>query len=235
MFSLVLLAGGIGSRMNNNTPKQFLKIGGKPIIVHSLEHLDFINEIIEIIIACPKEHIQTISDYKCQFGLKRNYTFAESGITRQETVFNGLKKAHEPLIIIHEAARPFVRKRDFITLVEDPHENIIYTRPINFTAIKASTKVEGILNRNNILNVQLPQKFNKKALLEAHKIAFNKSLLYTEDASLLFDISNAEIYTLMGFEYNIKITEPLDLLLGEVIYNVLISDNIAAKSDGTKS
>lgn len=222
MTSLILLAGGKGTRMYQQTPKQYLLLAGKPVIVHSLERIEQIEEISDVIIVCSKEYINLLKEYISSYGLKKNIIFTDAGNTRQESVYNGLKLVKTKSVIIHEAARPFVKKNEFEKLINHEEENITFGIDIPFTVLKANEYVQEILIRKELINVQLPQKFNTNSLLLAHKMAINDQLLFTEDASLLHHYELGHVKVLKGSTYNLKITEPIDLLIGEIIYKEYI-------------
>lgn len=218
--SLILLSGGTGTRMNNNTPKQYMQLCGKPIIMHILERVDDIANIDEIIIVCKEEYREIIFNYINNYHLTKNYRFASSGNTRQESVYNGLKVSTFNTVIIHEAARPFVKKEEFAELLNTSEFNVTYGSPINYTVLTCLNNfIDGILDRDKLVNIQLPQKFDKELLFQAHIKAKNDDLKFTEDASLLFHYTKEKIAVIRGKDYNIKITTPEDIIIAEKIYN----------------
>ena len=219
MYTLVLLAGGKGTRMQNEIPKQFLLLAGKPIIMHTIERVEKIQEIEEIILVCEEKYIETIENYRKNYMISKKISYTKSGETRQQSVYNGLKLVKTDEVIIHEAARPFVHKNEFQKLINCEEKNVTYTYPIQFTVLKAENqKITDLLDRNELVNIQLPQKFETKALLKAHERAIEDNKSFTEDASLLYYYTKTNIKTLNGSSYNLKITEPIDLVLGEILY-----------------
>ena len=224
MYSVLLLSGGIGSRMQESTLKQYLLLAGKPMIMHSIERFDRINDIAEIVIVCEKSYREKISQMAHEYNITKKIVFADAGESRQGSVFNGLNAVSCDNVIIHEAARPFVRTDEFLRLIKEEEQNVTYGYDIPFTVLKGKSHVEGILNRAELINVQLPQKYNVKTLLDAHKQAIERGDVYTEDASLLYDITKCDIKVLRGTSYNIKITDPIDLLLGDIIYKNYITN-----------
>ena len=223
MCSAVILSGGRGSRMAMQIPKQYLLLAGKPIIMHTLERLDCIAEINEIVVVCEEEFISGLNLMLKQYGITKKVRYEIAGKTRQESVYNGIKNISDKYVIIHEAARPFVLKKDFLTLINEPEENVTFGYPIPFTVLKGHNYVEELLNRSELFNVQLPQKFCTETLRNAHTEALNQNKFYTEDAGMLFDICQKKVKIINGNSYNIKITEPIDLRLGEVIYKEYIT------------
>lgn len=226
--TLILLAGGKGTRMKNVIPKQFLLLAGKPVIMHTLERIEGIKEIEEIILVCEDEYIHTIEEYRQSYRLNKQIRYAKAGRTRQESVYNGLKLVKTEIVIIHESARPFVKQSEFEKLIECKEKNVTYAYPIQFTVLKTQEeRISGTLNRNELVNIQLPQKFETKYLLEAHEKAVKEKKEFTEDASMIYCYTNKEIKTLKGSPYNLKITEPLDLIIGEILYK----ENLIRKED----
>lgn len=223
MYSAILLAGGKGARMNNSTPKQYLLLAGKPVIVHSLEKLEEITDIEEIIIVCGEEYITTITQMLDQYSIEKRALFVPAGETRQASVHNGIKRAHNEHVIIHEAARPFATAEDFRRLINSPADNAILGYPVPYTIIEGEGKLSGILDRSKLINVQLPQKFSLKELKAAHEKAQDEGRTFTEDASLLFYYENSDIEIVKGSNFNIKVTEAMDMVLGEIIYKEYIS------------
>ncbi|QBP41941.1 IspD/TarI family cytidylyltransferase [Paenisporosarcina antarctica] len=219
MISMVLLSSGVGSRMGKNTPKQYLSLGGKPIIIHTLERLSKVKEIDEVIICCTegyKEFIAELIENHCP---TLNYKLVTGGETRQDSTRNGLQACKNDSVMIHEAARPFVKQTEFERLANSESENAIYGIEIPFTVLKGKNKIDGILNREELVNVQLPQKFNRSKLMNAFEHAYSDNKMFTEDASLFYEYNkNDEITILKGTEFNTKITYPIDLVIGETIY-----------------
>ncbi|MBL7006351.1 MAG: 2-C-methyl-D-erythritol 4-phosphate cytidylyltransferase [Spirochaetia bacterium] len=222
-IDLILLAGGIGNRMQQVIPKQHLLLSGKPIIMHSLERAEKIPMINKIIITCPENFIESTKAMHASYNLKKTTIFISGGATRQESVCFALKYVKTKNVIIHEAARPFVKKEEFVKLIESPQENIIMATDIPFTVLEGKTYIEKLLDRSNLLNVQLPQKFDTKKILQAHTQAALDHAYFTEDSSLFITYINEKVYVLSGTEYNLKITKPIDLKIGEVIYRNYIS------------
>ena len=118
-YSLVLLSAGRGIRFGKDIPKQYLPFAGKPMIVHTLERIDKIDEIAEIIVVCNEEYIKTIQTYLSDYRITKPIVFCKGGATRQQSVYNGLVMSAFDNIIIHEAARPLVSENDFRKLIEE--------------------------------------------------------------------------------------------------------------------
>lgn len=224
MYSVVLLAGGKGSRMKNSIPKQYMLLSGKPVIMHTLERIDTIKEITEVIIVCANEYVEQIKFMLTQYGIKKPVKYALSGASRQDSVLSGLEQVSCDNVIVHEAARPFVKKGEFLELIHQSEENVIIGSPINYTVLKGKGKVEGLFDRSELINVQLPQKFNTKLLKDAHYKAKAEGRVFTEDASVVFYYSpSTKIEVIEGKDYNIKLTTPTDMIIGKIIYDEYFS------------
>ncbi|MBO1913921.1 2-C-methyl-D-erythritol 4-phosphate cytidylyltransferase, partial [Microvirga sp. 3-52] len=90
MISLVLLSSGSGSRMENSVPKQYLSLGGKPIIIHTLERVAQVKEINEVVICCTEEYMEHIAQLIKNHCPQLNYKLVKGGKTRQESTWNGI-------------------------------------------------------------------------------------------------------------------------------------------------
>jgi D-ribitol-5-phosphate cytidylyltransferase len=221
-FSCIYLSGGTGTRMKLDIPKQFLSVGGKPILVHVLERIDNIEEVEEIIIPSPRDYIEKTEDIIRNYGFSTEINVIDGGRTRQESVYKGLQIVKTENVIIHEAVRPFVTKNDFIELINTKDEAAFFGIDIPFTVLEGRSYIEKILKRDRLINVQLPQRFPTEKLIVAHENAIANGLNYTEDASLYFDYYKTNIRVLKGNEYNLKITKPIDRKLAEIIYKEYI-------------
>ncbi|MCS1351053.1 2-C-methyl-D-erythritol 4-phosphate cytidylyltransferase [Mechercharimyces sp. CAU 1602] len=220
--SMILLAGGIGTRMKVNTPKQFLQIGGKPMIIHVLEKADRIDAIREIIIPSPHAYIEQTKEMISRHSFAKSIRVIEGGSTRQDSVHKALAETSSPSVIIHEAVRPFVLVEEIEALIQCPDENATYGFEIPFTVLQGKEYIEKNLDRNELINIQLPQKFNRDQLLASHRQAITDGSSFTEDVSLFFHYQKGQVKVMPGTEYNIKITRPIDQKIGEVIYKEYI-------------
>jgi 2-C-methyl-D-erythritol 4-phosphate cytidylyltransferase len=214
-FTLLLLAGGIGNRMNSDIPKQIRLLNNKPMLVYSLYAAEEIEEFDEIIIPCPEDYLSMIKGVVEKYAIDKNIRFITGGKTRQESVYLSLLQNKSEEVIVHESARPLVRPEYFKTLIDESFANVIYGLDIPFTVLYRDTEqVAGVIDRRKIFNVELPHKYDAFALLEAHKKAIKEDKFYTEDASLFFEYGG-EVKILPGHYENIKITTWVDYLVAE--------------------
>jgi 2-C-methyl-D-erythritol 4-phosphate cytidylyltransferase len=222
-FGMVVLAGGIGRRIGRPFPKQFLLLGGKPLLIHVLEKAREIPALERIVITCPEAHLEETAQLLKNHRMGSRFECILGGGTRQESVYNGLT-ALDGLdsVVIHEAVRPLVTAAEFKALNESPDENAMYGIPISFTVLRGHEYVEGLLDREELVNVQLPQKFDRAKLLAAHEAARADGTQFTEDASLFVHHSGEKVRILPGNERNVKITVPADIVMAEALYADLV-------------
>lgn len=218
-LGMIVLAGGIGKRIGRPFPKQFLLLGGKPLLIHVLEKARVIPEIEYVVITCPLDHLDETRRLVENHGFDARFACILGGASRQESVANGLAElADAESVIIHEAVRPLVTVEEFRALIAAEDPNAMFGIPIPFTVLKGRDYVEGLLERDELVNVQLPQKFDRAKLAAAHAAAERDGAQFTEDASLFHKYAGERVRILPGSERNIKITVPTDIVTAEAIY-----------------
>lgn len=220
---MIVLAGGVGKRIGRPVPKQFLLLGGNPLLVHVLEKARALPQISDVVITCPANFLDETREVIANHGFDERFRCIEGGASRQESVYRGLEALEGcDSVVIHEAVRPLVTIDEFRSLLEAPDENAMFGIPIPFTVLKGHDYVEGLLERSELVNVQLPQKFEAARLREAHEAARRDGATFTEDASLFVRYTDAPVRILPGSERNVKITVPTDLIIAEAIYADLV-------------
>jgi D-ribitol-5-phosphate cytidylyltransferase len=224
---MIVLAGGIGKRIGRPVPKQFLLLGGNPLIVHVLEKVRSLDRIEQVVITCPASHLEETRDLVANHGFGERFRCIEGGTTRQESVYRGLEALDGfESVLIHEAVRPLVTTEEFRALLDADDPNAMFGIPIPFTVLKGDEYVEDLLERSELVNVQLPQKFDAALLRQAHDAARRDAAHFTEDASLFFRYADAPVRILAGSERNLKITVPTDLVVAEALYADMVGRRI---------
>ena len=225
MIDVIYLCGGEGIRSKLGYPKQYYILGGKPLLIHGLETLNKNVSIRDIIIPTnEKEKIKKMcSNYNISL-----CKFCSAGKTRQQSVFYGLLEVETSYVLIAEGVRPFISSKLLDIIIKyQLCQALTPVIGLKSTPIKIIDTVADSINRNNIFEVQMPQRFRTDILKECHKMAqkiANENndynyLNYTDDVALLNNIdSGIEINTIIGEEENIKVTTPLDLKIAEIIY-----------------
>jgi 2-C-methyl-D-erythritol 4-phosphate cytidylyltransferase len=219
MFSLLLLNGGVGKRVGASSPKQFIDINGLPILVYTLVVADSVKDIDQIVINYPPGHKEDVQKIVEKWAIKTPVVFADPGETRHESVANMLELAQNEFVIIHEAARPLVTKEDFLKLINSEYSNVSLMSPISFTVAPVDSqtnKVTGYIERDQLRNVQLPQKFNREDLSKAHQWAKDNHQTFTEDATLVAS-AGFDTFFIDGTDVNFKITTALDVRLATLL------------------
>jgi len=228
-YAAIIVAGGTGTRMGGNIPKQFLLLDGVPIIVHTLKR--FLNFEANLKIAlvlhtsCKEEWNDIAANYLTEAENNRIWV-CEGGKERTDSVWNGLICLAEnfgngclPIIVgIHDAVRPFLSQRMLRECFQtaEQRQAVIPALPVKFSLRKRMNEnTSEPINRMEYLEVQTPQVFDFQLLFEAYKN--RKADNYTDDAGLFQAETNFAVYDVKGDYNNIKITTPEDLFVAERI------------------
>jgi 2-C-methyl-D-erythritol 4-phosphate cytidylyltransferase len=215
MYSLLLLNGGIGARVAAGRPKQLIKVKGLPILVYSLVAADAVEEIDQIVLNYPEGWRDAVEEVVTDYAIKTPVTYVEAGETRHGSVAKMLSSATNDDVILHESARPLVTAQDFQALITAPYRNVSLMLEIPFTVAPVDPEtrtVTGYLERSTLRNVQLPQKFAKADLVDAHAHAAADGRTFTEDATLVATFGH-QVHFVDGSDRNIKVTTPTDVEL----------------------
>ena len=222
MNSLIVVGGGAGKRMKSKTPKIFLSLAGKPILMRTLSVFREVRGISEVVLVLPRGKIErVIKDYGIQLmglGVKK---IASGGATRQESVCRGLEMVDEQarLILVHDAARPLVTPREVRAVMRAAHKSgaALLGVPVRDTLKKVSSrggKVKGTVAREGLWRAQTPQVARSDWLYRAHEKGAGKDA--TDDCELL-EMIGKKVVMVEGSERNIKITAPEDVVLAEML------------------
>lgn len=209
----IYLAAGLGVRMKENKPKQFINLLGKPVFIYALEVLESVDKIERILLMYHPEYKDIYQKYILNYNISK-VVLVEGGLTRQRSVINGLKEVKSERVIVHEAARPFISKEYIDELLKHKDNAVVPTIPIPFSVSIGSEYMEGELDRSKLHNVQLPQVFNADILLKAHLKAENEKFIANEDGILVYRFGK-KVKFVNGIENNIKVTTPLDIVIAE--------------------
>jgi len=188
-----------------------------------LEKARQLRAVDRVVITCPEAHLEATRQLLRNHRFGAGYECIVGGASRQESVYRGLLEVGDhDTVVIHEAVRPLVTTDEFRELIECGDANAIFGTPIPFTVLKGHEYVEGLLERSELVNVQLPQKFDRAKLLAAHEAARRDDAAFTDDASLFFNYTGEQVRVLPGTDRNIKITVPTDVVTAEAIYADLV-------------
>jgi len=212
----LIVAGGSGERLGKKTPKQFLSIKSKPILMHTIEKFSHLDKIIVVI---SKNYTNQWIDLCKIHNFKINHELVEGGGNRYESVQNGLRHINDTgVVLIHDGVRPLISKKTINDLIKNVAKNkgVLPVLPISESIRKINQNTSTSLNRKEYFIVQTPQCFIFKEILEAYDQKYQDE--FTDDASV-FESMGSKIITIEGEQENIKITYPIDLNLVEKMVN----------------
>lgn len=214
----IIVAGGSGSRMNANVPKQFLDLNGLPILMHTIKAFHTYNNGMKIILALPQGDIAYWEQLCLKHAFNIPITLVRGGSSRFESVRNGLEliEDHQGVVAVHDGVRPLVSQRlireSFSTAAEKG--NAVAAVALKDSVRKITQKGSEAVDRAAYRLVQTPQTFALSVLKSAYKIA--KHTNFTDDAAVV-EASGHLIQLIEGDGTNLKITTPEDLLVAEYL------------------
>lgn len=195
--------------MGTGTPKQYLPLKGKPLALHSFAVLSSFPEVTEVIVVCTPDYYALFPDAQ----------YANPGTRRQDSVFNALKLATSPFVLIHDAARPFVDPSCIHELVgvAKKHGAATLGVPVKSTIKigKIGGEVERTLSRDALIEIQTPQMIKREWLIEGYAKIGQKTI--TDDVALIENLGYP-VHLVMGSYKNIKVTTPEDLQIAEALF-----------------
>ena len=219
----VIPAGGTGMRMGADVPKQFLPLGGVPMLLHSLRAFDRAPSVDAVILVVPhEEQRRALTDVIERYGVKKVQKVVAGGETRQQSVYNGLKETGPDveIVVVHDAVRPFVTEDLIEQSIQAARKGggAIVAIPMKDTPKQAGPdrQIQRTLDRNELWLAQTPQTFRRDLLLEAYEKAAIERLQATDDAALVERLGH-KVGIVAGTWENIKITTPEDLVIAEAI------------------
>ncbi|MCH5317531.1 MAG: 2-C-methyl-D-erythritol 4-phosphate cytidylyltransferase [Eubacterium sp.] len=230
----VILAGGIGSRMGGDKPKQYLTIKDKPIIIYTIEKFFTVPDFEKIIVLCPKqwvEHTKNLIE-KYIAPAQAKIAVIEGGETRNETIMNAIKFIEDEgnldentIIVTHDSVRPFVTHRII-------HENIAACEkygacdtviPATDTIVESQDNktINSIPDRSKMYQGQTPQSFKALRLKEVYNSLTEEEKTVLTDAAKILILKGDSVALVDGETFNIKLTHPHDLRVART----LLEDN----------
>jgi 2-C-methyl-D-erythritol 4-phosphate cytidylyltransferase len=219
---IIIVAGGSGSRMHSELPKQFLLLGGLPILTRTLKQAASALPEARIHLVLPQES-KALWHTLCQQYPAPAHLIVPGGTTRAESVRAGLKGVEEgQIVIVHDAVRPLASRSLFqqAALEATSHGAVATTIPLK-DSIRQKEANGGSHNvdRSQFLLMQTPQAFRASLFLSAYNSLDNPSL-YTDCASLI-EAGGTPIRLIEGEDTNLKITTPADMLIAEALLPML--------------
>jgi len=219
----VVPAAGRGLRMGGSTPKQFLTLGGLPILVHALRVLEESPAITEIILTVPAaDREYCLNEIVAHYKFHKITKVVPGGEQRQDSVRHGLAELDQDVdvVLVHDAVRPFLTAEMVARAIDAAaeHRAAIVAIPMRDTIKRVGSDglIESTIDRRHLWLAQTPQAFQRTLLQSAHRKAQIENYHATDDAQLMEWLGH-RVAIVEGSGENIKITRPEDLGIGEAI------------------
>jgi len=226
---VIIPAAGLGTRMSaasgpRSKSKQFFELQGTPILIHTLRKFAQCKAVGEIVVALRKSEAATFQKQIEKENLKKPLRIVEGGEHRQNSVANALaaiEAAHDDIVLIHDAVRPFVDQETIVNVIEavKKYEAAIAGVPAIDTVKQVDRTADGAVviatvPRERMVLAQTPQGFRFGLLKKAFDEAMADGFMGTDEASLI-ERAGGAVHVVMGSPRNMKITTPADLELAE--------------------
>ncbi len=219
MNTAIIVAAGSGKRFGSEKPKQFLEIGGKPVLIHTLEKFEKCPLIDEVILVIASNQLTNYRDIATKFRPRKVSKIVFGGKTRAESVLKGfsvIESATAEIVAVHDGARPFVTEAEITATIEKAMETgaACLVAPVTDTIKEvADGKILGTIERTNLRRALTPQAFHFEILRNAF---FGADLSESAtDESFLVEKLGFKIAIVEGSAKNIKITTREDFAVAE--------------------
>lgn len=223
----IILASGTGERTGLNIPKQFIKIGGKMVIEHTIDTFESVKSIDEIIIVSHINFVEHINSLIVKNDYRKVSKVLIGGATRRESSYIGISSIGEikAKVLIHDAVRPFLNPQiieDCIAAL-DKYNAVDVAIPSADTIIcvDENNVIQNIPDREFLRRGQTPQAFQLETIKKAHELALKDTEInVTDDCGLVLKYDLGEIYVVKGDDFNRKITYPLDVAVADKLFQL---------------
>lgn len=215
--SVIIVAGGNGSRMQSQIPKQFMLLHDRPLLMHTINCFTKAYTDIKIVLVLPSEHFDTWKKLCEEFSFETNLEIVAGGSTRFQSVRNGLTQiSHHELVAVHDGARPIVSKELIIKAFESAEVNGsgVAAVPMKDSIREGTQTTSKARDRRDFFLIQTPQVFRSEIL----KSAFlqDEKDIFTDEASVV-ESTGQSIVLSEGDYRNIKVTTTEDIIIAEAL------------------
>ena len=221
MNTAIILAGGTGTRLGTDTPKQFLEEDGNPVISFCLSTFQNHTDIDGVVIVAADMWREYILSWLDKLNITKFRDFADPGKTRQHSIYNALKLCAQFMVndfdtvIIHDAARPFVTDKIISQCISAASEKdgampVLRVKDTIYLS-KSGHAIDSLLNRNELFAGQAPESFNFKKYYKIHNEVSDEEISLTAGSSEIAYRHGMDIALVEGDERNFKITTKSDL------------------------
>ena len=225
----LIIAGGVGARMGQDIPKQFINVHDKPVIVYTMEAFQRHPQIDAIEIVCIDDWKGALLAYAKQFGIAKLENVVSGGKNGQDSIRNGLydietrHSASDDIVLIHDAIRPMVSEEvisDNIRVCRK-YGNAITVVPCTAAMLKTydSLSTEEQVPRDNLKITQTPQAFFVNDIVEAHKEALGKGITNSVASCTMYIELGRKLFMSQGSENNLKLTTVEDIEIFKALLN----------------
>jgi len=211
---VIIVAGGKGLRMGGEIPKQFLPIGGKPVLMRTIEAFHSYDTSIHVILVLPVSQQEYWKELCCTYKFELPHDIADGGETRFHSVKNGLALVEgNGMVGVHDGVRPFV-SQEVISRCYSEAEVKHAVIPVMETIRRLDDTESVTVPRDQYRLVQTPQVFDVALLQKAYQQEYAE--MFTDDASVVESLG-VRVHLVEGNRENIKLTTPFDLKLAEML------------------
>lgn len=235
MVTALIFAGGTGKRMNSRSkPKQFLEMHGKPIIIYTLEHFEYHEEIDNIVIVCIENWIEELKGLLKRYGITKVKTIVPGGETGHDSIYLGLESmktftAEGDIVLIHDGVRPLITSGLISQNIEavKKYGNGITSEASRESIVRSidGENISEVPPRAQMYTAKAPQSFYYKDILRLYEMAYEDGIK-SIDSSHLCSLYNEPMHLVVSTKNNIKITEPADFYIYRAIYEALEGQQI---------
>lgn len=225
-INAVILASGSGLRFQESQPKQFMKLAGLPIIVHTLKTFQGNGRIDGIVVVCHPDYVDHVWELVAAHGLSKVEKVVAGGETRQASSFVGMQCCGDAAewVLVHDSVRPFLSQQVIDRVIDavQLHHAVDTVIPSADTLVEIDGEgfITNIPDRSRFRRGQTPQAFRRELALAAHRQALADGIdNATDDCQLVMRLGH-RVFTVSGDEQNIKVTYPLDLHLADKLFQL---------------
>lgn len=219
-WGVIIVAAGRGTRMGTKESKQYLQLGDKPILVHTLELFQSMESVKEAVLVVGSDDVERCRNWVAQYGLTKVTAVVAGGKERQHSVYCGLQELSTDWVMVHDGVRPLVTANAVhACCMQAEHSGAaVLAVPVKDTIkqVNEAGVIVSTPDRRSLWAIQTPQAFRRVLLQEAHERAMAEQFVGTDDA-MVVERMGASVTVAEGEYTNIKITTPEDLPWAEFL------------------
>ena len=218
----LIFAGGTGQRMNSKSlPKQFLRVHGKPIIIHTLSQFENSQEINGIVVVCLESYIDRLKSMLSEYGIKKVIKIIKGGDSGQQSIYNGLNclsayAKDNDIVLIHDGVRPLIDGKLISNNIACAKKNgnaITVSKAIETVIFSDGSQVESVADRSLCYYAKAPQSFKFKEIYDCHNRAIAENKHDFIDSATMMQYYGRKLFTVLCEPENIKITTQMDYFM----------------------